>query len=94
MIGNLEEDKMEDSDSDLNKNEAVSDEDDSPVTGSQDFIQEEYDLRLLLSNVLTRTNQNLYFKKYFENGNDVHLLEFQDEFKYFTESVRNIFQIS
>jgi len=29
---------MEDSDSDLNKNEAVSDEDDSPVTGSQDFI--------------------------------------------------------
>lgn len=63
--------------------------DDGPVLDGQDFIQEEYDLRLLLQATITRIDHKSMLKyaskKAAQSGN-----QFSDEFSFFTDTLRKV----
>jgi hypothetical protein len=65
--------------------------DDEPVLDSQEFIQEEYDLKLLISVIISRIDHKTILK-YTENSNSGEVNnEFTDEFTFFTDNLRQIF---
>ena len=64
--------------------------DDGPMLDGQDFIQEEYDLKLLLEATITRIDQKSMLRY---AGKNVERLgnQFSDEFLFFTGNLRKIF---
>ena len=69
------------------------DGEDEAVLDSQDFIQEEYDLKLLISVIVTRIDHKSIIK-YLQKPDDLHLQEqnrYKDEYQFFTENFRAIF---
>ena len=65
--------------------------DDEPVLDGQDFIQEEYDLKLLISAIISRIDHKTILK-YTKNSNGGEVNnEFVDEFTFFSDNLRQIF---
>ena len=64
--------------------------DDGPVLDGHDFIQEEYDLKLLLEATITRIDHKSILK---HASSEVALSSnpFSDEFIFFTDNLRKIF---
>ena len=81
--------------SDGDKLDDKDDEDDDeteygPVLDGQDFVQEEYDLKLLLEATITRINHQSIVKYADKDAQQLHN-QFSDEFLFFTQSLRQVF---
>ena len=64
--------------------------DDEPLLDSQDFIQEEYDLKLLLQTTITRIDHKSMLKYAGKNASQSGSDLFKDEFTFFTDTLRKI----
>ena len=64
--------------------------DDGPLFDGQDFIQEEYDFKLLVTALVTRVYHKSIMKYTKNAGNDASSV-FLDEFSFFTDNLRKMF---